>query len=313
MAADKSSDEVTRQYVAFSEDVLSAQIAKLTETVHQQNNTINNLSAAILQLSGRYGGDASSPSASPTVSRVAGSSSGPSRQPTSTPKRQSNVTIAPRGSANQSASKIPTFNRTPHQQKRLTTYSDINGHSSGHPTKKARTSGSNGNNFLPGLEEHEQPHSLEELTVDGSSLSAATQDQKAQEAKNHLLTWLEALRETTPFIDRIQIVRARLCSDWMAVRPEELLGRLRVAGMEDVPSRKDFMDSVADIGPGIVRGRSVKFGRETRRALAIPRMHFNTAELNMIDNGYLRDSLNVVASHEDEDEDADGDGGLLEE
>jgi hypothetical protein len=79
-------------------------------------------------------------------------------------------------------------------------------------------------------------------------------------------------------------VRARLCSDWIAIRPEELLARLREAGMSAL-TRKDFMDSVMDVGPGIVRGRSVKFGRDTRRALAIPRMHFSPDELAIIDDG----------------------------
>jgi hypothetical protein len=44
-------EEITKKYVAFSEDALSEQIAKLTEIVNQQANAIQNLSTSIAQLS----------------------------------------------------------------------------------------------------------------------------------------------------------------------------------------------------------------------------------------------------------------------
>ena len=79
-------------------------------------------------------------------------------------------------------------------------------------------------------------------------------------------------------------MRANLCQGWIAVRPEELLARLRLCGQE-APTRKEFMDIVLSLGPEITRGRSVKFGRDTRRALAIPRKYFTSMELAIIDGG----------------------------
>lgn len=85
------------------------------------------------------------------------------------------------------------------------------------------------------------------------------------------------------YLQCITVVRARLCGEWIAVRPEELLSKLREANLE-TPARKDLMESVLSIGTGIARGRSVKFGRDTRRAIAVPRAYFTPHELKQIDN-----------------------------
>ncbi|GAV07242.1 hypothetical protein RvY_17104-1 [Ramazzottius varieornatus] len=271
----------TKKYIAFSEDALSEQVARLQEICSQQASAIQNLTTSILQMSKEL---ASRPGHS--------SSTSGQHNKHQTPAKSHMANSAP------SHSKKGPSASASHQQKRP----------SHQPTPSHSKMSSNS---AKRVKVENVTHSMHSDEVEKAPESAAVDFDRSQDARATFLGYLTDLRDHYQFEVRSQVVRANLCQGWIAVRPEELLARLRMCGQE-APTRKEFMDIVLSLGPEITRGRSVKFGRDTRRALAIPRKYFTPAELAVLDQAYTKNGEDMMDDGEEEQEhemgDTDGEG-----
>lgn len=265
----------TKKYIAFSEDALSEQVARLQEICSQQASAIQNLTTSILQMSEELS------------SRPRNNSSDRGRHQTHLLNTYASTSSQSRKGPSSYPQKRPSHQPTV-----------SHGKSSANSSKKVKTENTV---YSKNSEEVEKPP--QNSTVDFA---------QSQDARATFLGYLTDLRDHYQFEIRSQVVRANLCQGWIAVRPEELLARLRLCGQE-APTRKEFMDIVLSLGPEITRGRSVKFGRDTRRALAIPRKYFTSMELAIIDGAFTKNGgEDTMDDGEEEQEhemgDTDGEG-----
>ncbi|XP_055354248.1 uncharacterized protein LOC129599917 [Paramacrobiotus metropolitanus] len=321
-----------RSYIAYSEEAMAEQIAQLTTIVSQQAAAIQNLSTSIAHLSQRnlalsrnqYSDHAEPPNhiLNHDIAVIVPSTS--KMTPAANDHRGGRAVAVKRvmhpikREDYQHSTPTHSVKVQARKKAKLTNGSAVN---------YAAASDGDGEdgNHLPTQGEHDEDGlpALDTMVNTGRSTAGmlrnthATLGPTGVDAKNRFLSYLQALRENYSLDECKNVLRPQLCDDWIAVRPEELLNRLRDIDVE-VPSRQNLMDIVQAMGPDIARGRSVKFGRETRRAVAVPRAYFDAQELRNIDDWFVAPPISrrrpdVNAFNHDEIQPDDEDAGAGQE